>query len=342
MAGTDRPGGERAGAEPTINDVAAMAGVSIRTVSRVINRSTKVNAATREKIEAAIAALDFRPSSRARALALGRSLLIGLVHNDRNALVLDTLQRAIAKEAAGQGYELIVHATPGTGAQAVADVLAFARRSRVDGLVIVPPVAGAEGLAVALAGEGVPAVCLSSVPLDGYAAVILSAERAASAQVARFLVEQGHRHIAMITGPADVASARERKAGFVAGLGEHGLVLHAMAEGDYGFEAGLAAAECLLDAPIRPGAIFAANDMMAAAVLKAAAARGLSVPADLAVVGFDGSMLARIVTPALTTVHRPFGDMARQATRALLDVLAGADVAPVTPLPLPLVIGEST
>ncbi|MCY1673019.1 LacI family DNA-binding transcriptional regulator [Novosphingobium sp. SL115] len=326
--------------EPTINDVAAMAGVSIRTVSRVLNRSTKVNAATREKIEAAIAALDFRPSSRARALAMGRSLLIGLVHNDRNALVLDSLQRGIAAEASAQGYELIVHSVPGE--QVVGDVLAFARRSRVDGLVIVQPVAGAAGLADALVAEGVPAVCLSSVPVEGYAGVILSGERAASAEVARFLVGLGHRRIAMIAGPADVASAQERKAGFMAGLAEHGLELVALAEGDYGFASGLAAAEALLDGATRPSAIFACNDMMAAAVLKAAAARGLAVPRDLSVVGFDGSMLAQIVTPALTTVHRPFGEMAQAATRALLDTLAGVEVVPVEPLPLRLIVAEST
>ncbi|MFD2783696.1 LacI family DNA-binding transcriptional regulator [Novosphingobium pokkalii] len=101
--------------EPTIEDVAAAAGVSIRTVSRVLNKSPKVNAQTRERIEAAIAALRFRPSLRARALAMRRSFLIGLIHNDRNALVLDSIQRGIVSVTAAQGYELIVHSTPPEG-----------------------------------------------------------------------------------------------------------------------------------------------------------------------------------------------------------------------------------
>ncbi len=121
----------------TIADVAARAGVSIRTVSRVLNRSPLVNAATREQVEGAITALAFRPSARARGLATGRSFLLGLVHNDRNALVLDPLQRGIVGAAAARGYELVVHPVAAGQGDPVADVLDFAGRSRIDGIVVV-------------------------------------------------------------------------------------------------------------------------------------------------------------------------------------------------------------
>ncbi len=328
--------------EPTIHDVAEAAGVSIRTVSRVLNRSPMVNADTREKIEAAIARLNFRPSLRARALAMRRSFLIGMVHNDRNALVLEAVQRGIVGEAAPDGYELIMHSVPSAENLAIKDVLAFVHRSRVDGLVVLPPVSGIPGLADALAQEGVAAVALSSTPVDGYVSVIISEERRAAAKVARYLVDLGHRRIAMVTGPQDMISARERRAGFKDALDQAGLTLLAEAEGDYGFISALSAAEAFLDRAEPPTAIFAANDIMAAAVLKVAAARGIAVPQDLSVVGFDGSILAQMLTPALTTVLRPFDEMARQATRHLLDTLAGAPIAQVDRADLPLILSESS
>ncbi|AOH84284.1 LacI family transcriptional regulator [Sphingomonas panacis] len=330
-----------ANADPTITDVAEAAGVSIRTVSRVLNRSPKVNARTREKIEAAIVRLNFRPSARARALAMGRSFLIGMVHNDRNALVLEAVQRGIVGEAAPDGYELIMHSTPPVDSLAIDDVIDFVHRSRVDGLVVLPPVSGIAGLADALAEEGVPAVALSATPVEGYVSVIISEERRAAAQVARYLVQLGHRRIAMVTGPQDMISAVERRMGFIEALDDAGITLSAEAEGDYGFASALAPAEEFLTQADPPTAIFAANDIMAAAVLKIAAARGIAVPDRLSVVGFDGSILAQMLTPALTTVLRPFDEMARQATRQLLDRLGGLPITQVDRAELVLIAGES-
>ncbi len=315
----------------TIADVAARAGVSIRTVSRVLNRSPLVNAATREQVEAVVAALQFRPSARARGLATGRSFLLGLAHNDRNALVLDPLQRGIVGAAAARGYELVVHPVAPGGDDPVVDVLDFAGRSRVDGMVVVPPVSGIAGVAEALGAMGVPAVALSSVALSGYGAVLVSDERGAARAVADHLVALGHRRVALLSGPGDAPSARERRAGFLAGLAAHGLPLVQEAEGDYGFDSGVAAATRLLASDPCPTAIFAANDVMAAAVLKVAAGTGLDVPGDLSVVGFDGSILARMLTPALTTVHRPIADMAAAVTTRLIDRIEGGnDDAPLS------------
>ena len=325
----------------TIADVAARAGVSIRTVSRVLNRSPLVNAATREQVEAVVAALQFRPSARARGLATGRSFLLGLVHNDRNALVLDPLQRGIVGAAAARGYELVVHPVAPGGGDPVADVLDFAGRSRVDGRVVVPPVSGIAGVAEALGGIGVPAVALSSVALSGYGAVLVSDERGAARAVADHLVALGHHRVALLSGPGDAPSARERRAGFLAGLAAHGLTLAQEAEGDYGFDSGVVAATRLLGSGPRPTAIFAANDVMAAAVLKVAAGLGLDVPGDLSVIGFDGSILARMLTPALTTVHRPIAAMAASVTTRLIDRIEGmADDTPLSAA-LSLSIGES-
>lgn len=328
--------------DPTIEDVAAAAGVSIRTVSRVLNKSPKVNAETRSRIEAVIAQLRFRPSLRARAFAMRRSFLIGLVHNDRNALVLDSIQRGIVELTAARGYELIVHPTPIETDAAIADVIGFTERSRVDGLVILPPISGIAGLAAALDAAQVPAVALSSVPIEGFAAVILSDERAAGAQVARHLLDLGHRRLAIINGPADTASAMQRRVGFLDEAAREGGVTVCEASGDYGFESGVAAAEYLFDLAQRPTAIFAANDIMAAGVLKVAARRGIGIPDAVSVVGFDGSVLTHMLTPALTSVLRPFGAMAAAAADRLIAHVEGTVPPPPFSAALQILVAETT
>lgn len=326
----------------TIHDVAEATGVSIRTVSRVLNRSPKVNAETRERIESAIERLGFSPSARARGLATGRSYLIGVIHNDRNALVLDTVQRGIVAEATSRGYELVVHPTPTGDDGSVADVLDFVGRSRVDGVVVMPPVSGVAGIGDALATAGVPAVALSAAPIRGFSALLISDEREAGAEVARHFLANGHRRIAMINGPRGVFSASERRAGFIAAINAKGVCLVGEAEGDYDFDSGYAAAEKLLSLDPRPTAIFAANDIMAAALVKAAAARGVAVPAQLSVVGFDGSILARMLTPSLSSVHRPLGDMAQLAARRLIDIVEQAPGTVELKADLRLIQGESS
>lgn len=326
----------------TIHDVAHATGVSIRTVSRVLNRSPKVNAETRERVEAAIAQLRFSPSARARGLATGRSYLVGIIHNDRNALVLDTVQRGVVAEATARGYELVVHPTPMGDDGSVADVIDFVHRSRVDGVVVMPPVSGVAGMGEALAAASVPAVALSAAPIKGFAALLVSDERGAAAEVARHFLDHGHRRIAMINGPRGVFSASERRAGFIAALKSAGLCLSGEAEGDYDFDSGCTAAEKLLSLAPRPTAIFAANDIMAAALVKAAAARGIEVPGDLSVVGFDGSVLARMLTPSLTSVHRPLGEMAQLAARRLINIVEREPEQVELRAELRLVQGESS
>lgn len=338
----DIPSRVRAASGVTINDVANETKVSIRTVSRVINDSPRVNRETRERIEAAIERLGFKPSPRARGLATGRSYLIGLIHNDRNALVLDAVQRGVVAEASKRGFELVVHPTPTGDTGSVEDVLDFMRRSQVDGIIVLSPVSGVAGLARALGDAGMLAVALSSVPIEGFASIIVSREREAAADVADYLVRLGHVRIGAINGPPGVYSASERREGFRDALSRAGVGLAAEATGDYSFASGYAAAEALLAREPRPTAIFAANDIMAAAVLKAAVARGISVPGELSVIGFDGSIIAEMLTPALTTVRRPLRELAQAATRRLLDLIDRVGAASDLDVELSLIEGGSS
>lgn len=307
----------------TIIDVAARAGVSIRTVSRVLNGSRSVNVGTRSRVEAAIEDLGFRPSLRARGLATGRSYLIGLVHDERNALVLHSVQRGIVAEASRRGCELVVHSVPAGKEPSVDDVLDFLARSHVDGIVILPTLSGLSGLAQALGEVKAHVVAMSSAHIDGYQAMLLSNEREAVGQAAKYLIELGHRQLGLISGPAGFHSTRERRAGFIEAVQSAGCELVGEVAGDYSFESGVAAANRLLDSLPRPTAIFASNDIMAAGVLKAAASRNVAVPRELSVVGFDGSPLAEMVMPALTTLRRPMETMAQDAAKCLLDMIEG-------------------
>lgn len=328
----------------TITDVAVAAGVSIRTVSRVLNDSPKVGEETRLAIKAVIERLGFHPSSRARGMATGRSYLIGVIQDDPNAHVIGVLQRGIAGLCAQEGYELVVHPTGYDAPDLIPDIRDFARRSRVDGVVLLPPVSELTEVATALATLGVPAVALAAAAVPGHRAMMVSDERAATAMLADHLVALGHRRIAMVTGPRRFRSSSEREGGFRDALARHDIDLPdaLLREGDYGFAGGLACARELLAMPDRPTAIFAANDIMAAAVLKAAGEAGLAVPRDLSVAGFDDSDIATMLTPTLTTIRRPLETMAADATRHLLALIAGKPQAAPGPVALTLVEREST
>lgn len=331
---------------PTIADVAAAAGVSIRTVSRVLNESPKVNQLTRTTVQQAIGQLGFTPSARARALASGRSQLIGVVQGDPNAHVIGVYHHGIAEVCAARGYELVVHPVAPGDPALVANLHAFVRRSRVDGLIVLSPLSEHPGLPPAMGALGLPAVALGAKMIPGYAAMLIADELGAAQAMARHLLDLGHRHLGLITGPMQRQSARERAAGFHAALAERAMVLDPafVAEGDYGFESGVRAAEQLLSRPVPPTAIYACNDIMAAAVLKVAVERGLSVPRDLSVTGFDDSDIAAMVSPSLTTVRRPLLDMARRATQRLIDVIAGqpTPAVPDAPVDLSIVVRAST
>ena len=321
----------------TIDDVALAAGVSIRTVSRVLNKSAHVGEETRKAVLETIARLGYSPSSRARALASGRSYLIAVVQDDPNAHVISALQRGIVETASQHGYELVVHPVRFGDPEVAADVESFVRRSRVDGLIVLPPTSEIAAIPARLTQLGVPSVGIASVSLQEYPFMLVSDERGATFELGQRLVALGHRRIALIEGPPHFRSAQERKAGFLSALLEPMPEAY-LQKGDYGFESGLAAAEALLSLDQPPTAIFACNDIMAAAVVKVARERGVQVPAALSVAGFDDSDIASMISPALTTIRRPLTEMVRVATEKLLAMIDDPNRAqPHQPIALSLI-----
>jgi LacI family transcriptional regulator len=205
----------------TISDIARLSGVSNRTVSRVINRSSKVGEATREKVQRVIDELSYRPNAQARGLAGGRSYLLGLIYDNPDALFIDEAQRGVLNVCRELGYELVIHPCGETDGLA-SEVVGSVKRSKLDGVIVLPPLSEDHDLFGALAQEKVPYVRLAAIALDTSDRVVVSNERSAVAAMAEYLVELGHRRIGYVTGPAGRRSTRERLEGFTDALARLG------------------------------------------------------------------------------------------------------------------------
>lgn len=314
--------------QPTINDVAREAGVSKKTVSRVINQSPLLNGETRARVEAVIAALGYVPNPQARALALRRNFLIGLVHDNPNAQTVLRVQRGILEVLRGTEFELIVRPVDRGSPTMLEDVRAFLERQRLFGVVLLPPISENDALAELCTSIGCRYVRMGSAQLDDAQHMVGSNDREAVQEAVSYLIGMGHRHIGLVQGPHGFRSAHERRAGFEAAMDAAGIAWpkSLVADGNYTFDSGFQAGERLLDLLPRPTAIFCSNDEMAAGVLHVARQRGLDVPRDLSIVGFDDTTLAAHIWPPLTTVRWPVSSMARSAALKLVGGMDGETV----------------
>ena len=310
--------------QPTINDVARIAGVSKKTVSRVINRSPLLNEETRRKVEEVIEGLSYIPNPQARALALRRNFLIGLVHDNPNAQTVMNVQQGMLEALRGTEFEMVVRPVDRGSATMLDDLRHFLERQRLFGVLLMPPISENDSVAKLCADIGCRYVRMGSAPLDKPENMVTSNDRQAVREATEHLIANGHRRIGLVAGPHGFRSALERRLGFEDALGDAGIALprSMIADGNYTFESGLVAAERLLDLMPRPTAILSCNDEMAAGVIHAARQRGLEIPRDLSIIGFDDTPIAAHVWPPLTTVRWPIASMARSAA---LKLIAGID-----------------
>jgi LacI family transcriptional regulator len=306
--------------KPTINDIARIAGVSKKTVSRVINDSPLLTGETRDKVKAVIAELGYVPNPQARALALGRNFLIGLVHDNPNAQMILNMQQGILEGLRDTEFAMVVQPVNRSSPTLIDDIRHFIIRQRLYGVVILPPISENDAVAQMCEDAGCRYVRMGSAVLDESTHMVASNDRDAVREATQFLIDQGHKQIAIVTGPHGFRSAAERLGGFEDALAAANIKLprNFRAQGEYTFDSGLAATEKLLDLSPRPTAIFASNDEMAAAVLYAARLRGIKVPEELSIVGFDDTPIASRIWPPLTTVRWPIVAMGRSAAHKLI------------------------
>ncbi len=307
-------------AKPTINDVARIAGVSKKTVSRVINRSPLLNEATRDKVTAVIAELGYVPNPQARALALRRNFLIGLIFDNPNAQTLLNIQLGILDAIRDSEFALVIRRVDRRSPDLLGAIRAFIETQRPYGVILMPPVSENDAIAALCRELGCNYVRMGSADLDDAAHLVQSNDRQAVSEAVEHLAAMGHRRIGFIAGPDGFRSALEREIGFNEAIARLGLESDPALRtgGAYTFETGHAAGALLLDASPRPTAIFSSNDEMAAGALHAARERGIAVPEDLSIVGFDDSPIAAHVWPPLSTVRWPIADMARSAALKLV------------------------
>ena len=301
----------------TIKDVAREANVSVATVSRVLNDTDPVSPATRERVVAAAAALDFVPHSAARSLSTRRTDTIGVILPDLHGEFFSELIRGIDLATRAHRLHLLLSHSHGDPHEAAAVLRAM--RSRVDAMVVMSPYAD-EGVLAALGGR-TPVVLLGSGgEIGGHARFDIDNHGGAYAMTDH-LLEAGYRRIAFVAGPTGNIEASQRLAGYRAALAAHGQAIEQVVQGDFTQASGYDAARRLL-AEARPEAIFAGNDMMAIGCLQALREAGLRVPDDVALAGFDDIPLARFVDPPLTTVGVPIAEIGRQAILCCTQILA--------------------
>jgi LacI family transcriptional regulator len=321
-AARPEPAEPRSGRATTINDIARLAGVSKKTVSRVLNHSPLIREDTRARVKAVMTRERYHPDPQARGLAFRRSFLIGVVYDNPNAQYIVNIQEGALDALRETDFELVVHPCDRRNPQLVASVCKFAERLKLWGVILLPPVSENNELTRELAAIGCRYVRVSYGPLDTPERVVATNDRLAVREAADYLVSLGHRCIGFITGPSGFMSAAERRIGFTETLQAHGLRLPPayIVEGGYTYESGVACANLLLSRRPRPTAIFAGNDEMAAGVYRSAHKLGLSIPDDLSIIGFDDGPLAERMLPSLTTVRLPIRELGSRAANRLIGV----------------------
>jgi LacI family transcriptional regulator len=316
---TDPTEKDRSRKRSTINDIARLANVSKKTVSRVINDSPFVKEETRLKVNAIIRDVGFEPDPQARGLAFRRSFLIGMIYDNPTPQYVVNMQQGILDAMRGTSYGLLVHPCERTSPTYLSELRSFIERQKLFGVILTPSISEDERMVKMLREHDCPYVRVASVMLDKPSAMVVTHDADGAMEAAQHLADLGHERIAHISGPPSFRSAHERRRGFREALAQRGVKLRPSfdREGNYTFDSGIAVARELLALKPRPTAIFAGNDEMAAGVYKVAHELGLSVPRDLSVVGFDDSATALRLWPVLTSVRLPVREMGQLATDKL-------------------------
>lgn len=317
----------------TILDVARHAGVSAMTVSRVVNGEDNVREDTRRRVSDAIRELGYSPNPAARSLASARSIRIGLLYSNPSAAYLSEFLLGSLDQCSRSAVQLIVEKCDAEDSeQAAVDHMVL---SGVDGVILPPPLCDSETIVHGLAVAGIPAVVVATGRPPPSASAIRIDDYKAAETMTRHLITSGHRRIGFVRGHPNQTASQLRYEGYAAALAEAGLAMDPslVVQGFFTYHSGLEAADALLDLTPPPTAIFASNDDMAAAAVAVAHRRGLDVPRDLTVCGFDDTALATTLWPELTTIRQPVAEMSRRAVLLLLDAIRRkADGQPFEPI----------
>lgn len=308
----------------TIVDVARDAGVSYKTVSRVLNGEPHVKPELQKRVHEAAKRLNYHPNLLAQGLVSRRSYLIGLVYENPSASYVVELQKGVLDRLATERYRLVVIPVRSISEHA-GEVVGLLRSAALDGVVLAPPASDHPVILEGLRATGMPFARIAPTRLLDIGPNNLLDDVAAARETAAYVIGLGHRAIAIIKGDATHHSSEARLIGYSQAFAAAKLEMRLdwIEQGNFSFDSGYAAARTLLSGTTRPTAILAQNDDMAVGALMAARDLGLSVPGDVSITGFDDSEVSRIVWPRLTTVQQPVFDMAASSADMLITQLAG-------------------
>ncbi|MBU2979567.1 LacI family DNA-binding transcriptional regulator [Alteromonas sp. C1M14] len=306
----------------TIKDVAKVAGVSFKTVSRVINNESTVSEALQVKVRQAIQELNYKPNLSARGLR-GSTSSIGFLYDNPNSNYVIDMQKGIFKECQASGYELLIHPCESDHVSLEDEIIEMISRSTVGGLILTPPVSDNIALVKKLAKKQIKFVRIvsGSAPPDEFGPFVLIDDRQAAYEISTHLIELGHKDLVFMCGDAQHKSNTERLNGFLQALANRGLNVkdENILSGNFSFDSGvLRTNQLLARGSALPSAIFACNDEIAAGCLFAARAAGIDVPTTLSIAGFEDSPYSRQTWPYLTTAKQHNVDIAKIATKMLI------------------------
>ncbi|ATG77442.1 LacI family DNA-binding transcriptional regulator [Pseudoalteromonas sp. 1_2015MBL_MicDiv] len=304
----------------TINSVASHAGVSKKTVSRVLNNEPNVSVATREKVLAVFKELDYTPNPIARGLAQNRSFIIGCLYDNPSKSYITRVQTGALAACQENNYNLLIHPCEFRGEALINNIEQLLQTSRLDGIVLTPPFGDFAELVNFLKSKKIPYARVASAILEDDSISVRSNDEQGAFEVTEHLISLGHKSIAFIKGHPDHSATQQRFKGYRRSLASHGIEFNErlVEEGNFSYHSGVDSARSILDLSPRPTAVFASNDYMAAAVLKLATQRQLRVPDDISIAGFDNAPIARHIWPGLTTIAQPVEEMTKQAVTQLI------------------------
>lgn len=339
-----------AGTIPKMKDVAVLAGVSIKTVSRVLNNEPHVQEAVRKKVRDAAQTLNYVPSKSARSLRGRRSYNINMLCHSARSNYVNAIQFGAVMACQAKGYQLTISLLDELEGKSVGEVKAaiekLATHMRPDGVLLVAPLASDPVVNAALKELGIPVACIGPTDIPDAGVQVEINDRAAAREMTEYLLSLGHERIAFVRGKEEQGATEERFRGYSAALRAAGLAVdpEIVCSGRFDFKSGLSAGAHLLALERAPTAVFAANDDMAAGVLMAANQHNVQVPSELSIVGFDDSEIAEKIWPALTTIRQPLLQLGEIAILNLIDALGpnGSEEANLTRLPHELIVRESS
>ncbi|WKL59017.1 LacI family DNA-binding transcriptional regulator [Asticcacaulis sp. ZE23SCel15] len=309
------------GTVSTINDVARLAGVSIKTVSRVMNNEPNVRAETRVKVQEAANLLHYRPNLLARSLAGARSFLIGIFYDNPNPSYINAVQNGAIRRCRESSYHLLIEPQDAHSPDLERNIAGLLATIRLDGVILTPPLCDMAVVLHAVEAAGVPYVRISPFLNPGRSPIVRMDEARATYEMTQHLIAMGHRDIGFVLGHPEHGGTHLRYQGFTKALSEAGITPRPdwVKQGFFSYESGVEAGKSFFaEGKPRPSAIFSSNDYMAFGIMGVAQQMGIRIPEDISICGFDDAPGSILIWPHVTTIRQPVEDIAYAAADILL------------------------